>query len=211
MNQLDILVAEIADNLNRSTDHVFKKRIESLAVALRATLYRREYERYGRFPIGSQVTIIVDTEQINKADQTPDPICNDGELCSRRTKIRIPRPIRSRLTTPFSYVGETDGKTSYAYSPLDSYYINTGNRFTKNKTLYDYINGHLYFMRGKPTKVMLKYVAEDMREIANLDECGDILCVDGNFIDIDMKDTIRKMIYEELNQNVQDNEVKVNE
>lgn len=208
---LKILAAEIGIVTNKEFDHGYMKMIESLAVGYRATLLKQEFDKNGKFPSGDQFTVTLPVISV------PSVECLSEEVhCEvMRTVNKVPSPIRTNISSiPFRFVGTSNQSISYSFIwPEDYDLIVGGTRFVNRDSYYTYIDGYVYLFGFDEGRITIRDPFDDPRKLKELKDCDGNSCYEGLDLSLDMKKTIKMMIFEELRLFVKplDKEVRVNE
>ena len=207
-----MLAYEVAGNVQKDWDVPFIRRIEEGVVAYRATILKQEYDRNGRFPSGNEDTVSLEIISVPPAECLNEYI----ECEVRRTKYKVPKPIRkNRTPVPFNFVGTTNQELAFLFTrPEEVKSFLKGTKFIKTKPLYAYYNDYVYVFNYEGSKITIRGVFSDPRQLLELMDCDKKPCKTDIFLDGDMKRTIKMMIYEELrlfNKLPEDQTIKLNE
>lgn len=187
----------IADNEGRDHDYQFKERIKAGAKAVFAMLLRREMDQRGYLPD----SLVKSLDCIPVVEESP-AVCKAPMACEvRRTKNKIPTPVRTKVASDFFYVGGVSGTTPFNYiNPARIPYLRYS-RFTAHIPYYTYMNGFIYIINAIPDSITIRFIPEDIEDLTNVKD------VDGNplfdvskddYFPADMVPIIKQMIYEEL-------------
>lgn len=212
MADISLLVHQIADNANRPFDTMFKNRVERIIVGAWATLNRRDYDRYGRF----SSNVIYELNPIETELVDSNPTINTRSFAKktslRRTKIQIPKPLKTRNESSYLYVGNVNRTEPYSYATIEEFdFITRGTRFAKDQIHYFELERYIYILGGKPKSISIRYVPSDPFELLKLKNTG-VNCVDGFDIDETMEEAIKLIAYRELGISTsEDREVQINE
>lgn len=206
---LNNIVETILENLGRETDFAFRKQIEFSVVTYRAILLKRDLERN-----------VVDT-QLFQTICLPleyganDVCCSVVTGCKGlKTTSTVPKALRTKTPTPFSYVG-TPKYTTISYKPREVWKDLEHLQFTGDRMKYDVVNNYLYIKNALNLKyVLIKAIWEDPRELPKC-HSGDLgidCYADGDFpISADLaQEIITGLISQKLQiLNPEDNETKI--
>jgi len=187
----------IADNEGRNFDYPFKERIKYSSKAIFSMLVRREIDQRGYLPDSLIKTI----DCIPTVDESPT-ICKAPMACQvKRTKNKIPVPIRTKIASDFIYVGSTSGTLAYNYiNPARLAYL-TYSRFTAHIPYYTYLNGYIYIINAIPEMISVRFVPENLEDLSNLKDVDGKALFDvdtDSYFPADMVPIIKQFIYEEL-------------
>lgn len=198
--QIEEIVDNIAAYFEKTTDHVFKKRVLSNVLAARAEIIRRYIDKYNSYPVSliSQVNC-EETEKVDIAE-----CCNSNLNCKiTRTKNIIPSPIRKKgLSSAFIYVGTLNNNEAFGYiEPNQIDYILSDRFMPSNKMFYSYINGRIYIINGHPSKVRVRGIFNNPYLINTLNNCnGSDECLGNLEIPDDFVVQIKDIVYKEMSR-----------
>jgi hypothetical protein len=198
INDIRMLALEVAGNTSKDWDIPFVRRMEESVVEYRATILKQEYDKNGRFPSGNEDTVTIEIINVPPAECLDDSITCEV----RRTKYRVPKPIRkNRTPTPFNFVGSTNQEYPFMFTrPEEVKSFLRGTKFIKAKALYAYYNDYVYIFNYEGSKITIRSVFSDPRQLLELLDCDKKPCKVDILLDGDMKRTIKMMVYEELRQ-----------
>ncbi len=210
MTKISILAQKIADNIGKPFDYMLLGRLESDVISYRAVIIRREHDKTGRFA----GTLIQDLSPI--AVKTVDSIeCGAPTGCTvSRTELIVPKPVRVKGGTNFTYVGATNRMTAFSFIKPEEFKYLRQTKFGKAYPRYSYLNGYIYIFNSEATTISIRGVFADPFELANLKDCNGNTCFQDIDIDVDMEESIKSFIYKELgltNGVTPDGEVKTKE
>lgn len=212
MTDLKILVAELAEIFKRPLDYPFSVMLTSSAIGYRATILKQEFDKNGRYPLGSEDNIILPLKRVSAIECC----CADDLECQvNRTRDRVPSPVRGNFKPdPFLYVGESNGSKAFTYAqPHIIENILTGSKFLKNDAFYSFYNGFLYTFNFEGGKLGIRDVFSNGQELIDAKDCNGKPCIDTIYIEDDMKKVIKQMIMEEFksDERADDEAVEINE
>lgn len=206
------LAYEVADALDKSWDIPFIRRMEESVYAYRASVYKQEFDKNGRFPPGGEDSIVLEMQKV------PTHECLDEDLnCTvTRTIYKVPKAVRKgRSAIPYAFVGSVNQEYPFMYTrPEEVKSFLLGTKFIKDKTLYANLNDYIYTFNHDAGKIAVRDVFSDPRQLLTLLNCDKKPCRTDITIDGDMKRTIKMMIFEEIrqfNRLPEDQSVKLNE
>jgi hypothetical protein len=149
MASISQLVSEFAHSLGQPNNYALRENIKSLIIHTRNEIIRRSYENHGyvdkiltqRFKVS-----LIDVEDVDI--QLDGDIGIDEEFLEniKRTKQKVPRPVRLVNNLPFDRVSSAGFKTNREFP----YIKETTARFRDSvpglcaMPCYDYINGYIY-------------------------------------------------------------------
>lgn len=151
MASIAMIVSEIAHSLKQPNNQALRENIKSAIIHIRTELIRHSYEQHGyvdkvmtqRYRV--QLQDVVDGD-INLKKFDSDTIDNFDLDYIKRTKQKVPKPIRLTNNLPFDRVSSVGWKTNREFP----YIKETSARFRglvpglKGMPCYDYINGYIY-------------------------------------------------------------------
>ena len=151
MASIAMLVSEIAHSLKQPNNQALRENIKSAIIHIRAELIRHSYEQHGyvdkvitqRYRV--QLQDVVDGD-INLKDFDSNTIDDYDLDYIKRTKQKVPKPIRLTNNLPFDRVSSVGWKTNREFP----YIKETSARFRglvpglSGMPCYDYINGYIY-------------------------------------------------------------------
>lgn len=212
MEDIKVLVAELAEVFKRPLDYPFSVMLTTSAIGYRATILKQEYDKNGRYPLGSEDSIILPLIRVSAVECC----CGEDLECQvSRTKTRVPSAVRGNFKPdPFLYVGVSNGSKPFTYSqPHMIESILTGSKFLRNDQFYSFYNGFLYTFNYEGNRVGVRDVFSNGLELLNARDCDGKPCIDTIYIEDDMKRIIKKMIMEEFkpDDKQDDEEVAINE
>lgn len=212
MTDLKILVAELAEIFKRPLDYPFSVMLTNSAIGYRATILKQEFDKNGRYPLGSEDNIILPLTRVSAIECC----CSEDLDCKvSRTKDRVPSAVRGNFKPdPFLYVGESGGAKAFTYAqPHMIENILTGSKFLKNDAFYSFYNSFIYTFNFEGSKLAVRDVFSNGQELLDAKDCDGKSCIDTIYIEDDMKRVIKKMIMEEFKpeEKVDDEAVEINE
>lgn len=214
MITLNHIAYSVAETLGRPNDYFLREKIKLTAVGLRATLLRRD------------LAVNILSKQFLQSLGCVPLVCIDaGNCCGLstgtqilRTSLQIPTPIRTKDDSTFYFVGIADRSLSFTETSIDSYYIESHDRFTKHFPKYFWLDGYIYVLN--PPEENIKYINvtsifADPRDVAKFNNCAGVDCYtdDSNFpLDMDMWYQMEAMLIQQYRNesNTHTEEVKVN-
>lgn len=160
----------IAYRVNRPNDRAVKNQAKLLAKTIRSRESRRSLER-ARHDRQLLQRIQVELIKVDKADS-----CFIDIGCTiRRTKNKVPKPIRWKTDAPFIYVGQLVGNNSFTYTDLEELRYAAKNKFTSKVGRYYYINDYIYVVNQDKLKwIDIHSQFDDPDQIINL--CDNNAC-----------------------------------
>lgn len=187
----------IADNEGRDHDYQFKERIKAAGKAVLSLLLRRELDQRGYLPDS-----LVKTVKCVPVVEANNDSCSAPIYCKvRRTKNKIPTPLRTKIASDFIYVGGVTGFTPFNYiNPARVPFLRY-NPFTKNIPYYTYVNGFIYLINSEAESITIKFIPEDIEKLADIkgEDGKAIFDVEKeSYFPMDMIPIIKQMVYEEL-------------
>ena len=211
MSSFRELVDEVVDNIDKTTDFAFVKRVESLVAGMFSTILVQEYQKTGKMSIDCMATIQVDMEKVDDNDIHHLGL-DVSEYKVYKTKIKIPQPLKIKIGTAFSYVGTTDNTKAYSKINPEELNMIMSERFGDRFSYYSYINEFIYTYNSVNKKLNIRYIPSDIREVSNISASNSAQCVKDINIPLDTRRLIKRMIYEELPETLTENqEVKISE
>lgn len=211
MSNFRELVDEIVDNIDKTTDYAFRKRVESLAAGMFSTILVQDYQKTGRMSVDCMPTIQVDMEKVDDNDVYHLGL-DESEYKVYKTKIKIPLPLKIKIGVAFSYVGSTDNIKAYHKMNPEEIGMIMSEKFSDRFSYYSYINEFIYTYGSVNKKINIRYSPSDIREINDITATGSAKCIKDINIPLDTRRLIRKMVYEELPTTLTENqEVKISE
>lgn len=181
MPTLNQIVFNIAENLG-DTSEVLISRLKFTVLYYRAMMIRRDYTRNGHLPESLLQELVFDTEST---------VYHKDKF--NRTKVKPPIPIRIKGPV-FHYVGGIDRKTPYRFLYPEQMEYHNHNKYSCKIPGYSYIDGYVTVHNISASKIMIRGVFEDPREVGKLMGQG---CVDDDApfpIPLDMVEAITKGI-----------------
>lgn len=212
MTDINILVAELAEIFKRPLDYPFSLMLTNSAIGYRATILKQEYDKNGRYPLGSEDNIILPLIRVSAIECC----CGEDLECQvSRTKNRVPSAVRGNFKPdPFLYVGTANGAQPFTYSqPHMIENILTGSKFLRNDAFYSFYNSFIYTFNYEGGRLGVRDVFSNGQELLDAKDCDGKPCINTIYIEDDMKRIIKQMIMEEFKPNdKKDNEeVAINE
>lgn len=210
MTKISILAQKIADNIDRPFDDMLLERLKSDIVSYRAVIVRREHDKTGRFA----GTLVQDISPI-KVISVDSIECGAPTGCNvMRTESVIPKPIRVKGNTNFTYIGAVNRMTPFTYIHPEEVKYLEHTKYGKNYPRYSYLNGYIYIFNSSATSILIRSVFADPFELANLKDCDGNTCFQDIDIDTDMENGIKSFIYKELgllNKQPENQEIKTDD
>lgn len=141
------LVSEFAHSLKQPNNKALRENVKSLIIHTRNEIIRRNYENHNYVDRGLTQRFRVSLITVNDGDLILPEGCEDVEIEKiKRSKQKVPRPVRLANNLPFDRVSSV----GYATSREFPFIKETTARFTKclpgmcGLASYDYINGYIY-------------------------------------------------------------------
>jgi hypothetical protein len=213
MININTFAEEVAIIYNKQFDEPYLEFIKSLIIGYRATILKQEYDKYGRFPAGSEESICLPLKRVS-----PVECCVGEDLDCRvaRTVDKVPSQVRNNFNSePFLFVGTGNMEKSWSFANSDAVkHILEGSRFMSSVTFYTFLNGYIYAFNTPNEKVGIRLVASNPFELLELKNCDGKPCKEEVLIEDDMKRLIHQFITERLgnpNEPIDDREIKINE
>lgn len=168
MNTLNKLAYDLAESVDKDTDYAFVERMKDHVMGYRAMLFRRDQDRGNRLPF----EFIQNLGCIDMIEVPSVECCGVDLGCSvYRTKDKVPRPVRTKNGSSFSYVGTVDGQNSFSQMSRAETSFRSFDRFRGAAEFFVYENGHIYVFNTKPEKILVKGVFSDPRDIKQMGYC----------------------------------------
>lgn len=205
-------VQEIAGILNKPFDIPFKAQLTSSAIGYRATILKQEFDKNGRYPLGSEDSLVLSLIQVKPVECC----CSETLDCYvARTRDLVPSAIRGNFKPePFLFVGSSDMSAEYMYAqPHEVERILTGTKFLQNEVIYSYFNRFIYVFNNEGNRLGVRDVFSNAKELLETKNCDGHPCIDTIYIEDDMRRIIKQMILEEFRGTrvIEEKEVKINE
>lgn len=230
MASISQLVSEFAHSLGQPNNYALRENIKSLIIHTRNEIIRRSYENHGYVD-----KILTQRFKVSLIDVEDGDIQLDGDIGIdeefleniKRTKQKVPRPVRLVNNLPFDRVSSAGFKTNREFP----YIKETTARFRDSvpglcaMPCYDYINGYIYIFPATNKSFDLnKIIIESAFEHPNIielenkevDDFGVLMDENEWLLSEDMIGQIKDIIYKrDLLQQVRQtneipNEVKFN-
>lgn len=141
------LVSEFAHSLKQPNNKALRENVKSLIIHTRNEIIRRNYENHNYVDRGLTQRFRVSLITVNDGDLILPEGCEDVEIEKiKRSKQKVPRPVRLTNNLPFDRVSSV----GYATSREFPFIKETTAKFTKclpgmcGLASYDYINGYIY-------------------------------------------------------------------
>lgn len=212
MNSLNQLAESIAIIQDKQLDFNYIEKLKFDIKSLRALFAKQDAERN---LIDKQLiqTICIDLELVDMS------ICCDIQTDCKvlRSTTDIPKFVRLKQSTPFTFVGDLDGQTSYVSSNVEDWELESYKRFNPKAVLYDLVNNRLIIKNGNiRTKCLIKGIAENPEDLVDCscDETNKVAYEADNYpLSLDMGTKIKDFILskEARLDKGRDNEVKIDE
>lgn len=226
MSSINQIVSEIANSVQGTDNVPTRKAITRAVIHARNELIRHSFENHKYVDKIFQQRFRVEVIDVPDGDVYQS---NDLRLRNiKRTKNKVPRPVRLTNNLPFHSV-----RTSGFYNPIELAFVKeASSRFYKSlpgmecAVTYDYINGYIYIDITKNDKLNnISYItiesAFELPEVIPEEIVDDYKDFNGNnesyyndewLISEDMVNSIKKLVLETFNVNVvrQTNEVTSN-
>lgn len=181
MASINQFVSEVAHSLGQPNNEALRANIRSIIMHEYAEAVRRTYENHGFVDSNLQQKFVVELEDIfdGSYNYIPDSISTSK---IKRTKNRIPKPVRLINNLPFTSV------TTRGYkSPVSIPFVRESRgQFYKqvpgmcNMLAYDYINDYIYILPASPgtilnmiDKIAIEAAFEVPYEIDKIIKAGD--------------------------------------
>lgn len=214
MTDVKIIVAELAELFKKPFDNPFNVYLTNVIIGYRATILKQEYDKNGRYPIGSESSLVLPLTSVS-----PVECCCSEDLDCKvlRTKDKVPSAVRGNFKPdPFLYVGTSNGAVAFTYSQphmIDNI-LTGGSKFLTNDVFYASYNNYIYTFNYDGGRLGVRDVFSNPLELLTLQNCDGNPCIDTVFIEEDMKRVIKQMVIEEFRSTgeaIEDQEVKINE
>lgn len=210
---LNKIAYSIAYSLGKETDFYLREKIKFDAVGIAAMLIRRDLERN---PISREMLVSLGCIPL---------VCVDaGECCDvktytnvLRTDRKIPKPIRTKDSDSFYFVGLPDKTKAFMEIPFDLIDYTSEDRYTKDVTKYAYVNQYIYIYN--PPSTTFKYINvtsifADPRQVADFNDCEGACYTDDS--PFPLSQDLLPLLEAELlriyaaNRPIEDKEVRIN-
>lgn len=203
MSSVQQIVDNIAGNVGKLTDIVFKKRIENSVISARAEAIKRDYKKTGRF----SSSLLQKIPCLKMIEVDPRECCDGSIDCKvYRTEEKIPIPIRGDNYVSITFVGTTNGLVSFGYVDRSTLrFIPKEDRQPR----YTLLNDYIYTFFSSYGEISLEGVFNNLD--FKLKDCKGNLCEPNMYIPEDLEYVVKQLVYEELRMYIPKNtEVQVN-
>ena len=212
MTNLENFVTEIASYYGVETDFVWTSILKENILGYRATILKQEYDKNGKFPVGSEYSICL---PLTTASPIECCLSSDVELEVRKTKNKVPSSVRGNFKPePYNYVGTTNSEKELTYiKPEALQDILLGTKFAKYLGYYTHYNDYLFTFGYEGGSINVRTVFSNPLQLLELQDCQGKNCLEEIHIEDDMKRTIKIMIMEEfarIRNKVETAEVEIN-
>lgn len=153
---LNKIAYSVAHTLGMQDDYQLREKIKFDAVGYRALFARRDMVQNGLAkellqPGGCVSLICVDAAEC----------CNVKSFTTvLRTDKKIPKPLRTKDSDSFFYVGTVDKLTAFDEITFDMFDFTLSNKYTSKTPKYVYLNGYIYiFNPPTPTFNIISLVS----------------------------------------------------
>lgn len=213
MASIAMLVSEIAHSLKQPNNKALRENIKSAIIHIRSEIIRHSYEQHGYVDKGITQRYRVQLQDVVDGDidlsNVDSDIVNNLDYI-KRTKQKVPRPIRLTNNLPFDRVSSVGWKTNREFP----YIKETSARFRslvpglKGMPCYDYINGFIYIFPQSCEPFNLQQIIIESAfehptqiELANKEVNGMDVLMDENewLLPEDMIGQIKDIIYKREN------------
>jgi hypothetical protein len=213
MIEIKQFAEEISTLFNKQFDFAFNQLLQSSIIGYRATILKQEFDKNGRFPRGSEESLCL---EITSVSATECCVSEDLECEVRRTKYKVPKPIRTNLfSDPFLFVGTSNMERAFTYQRAENVkLVLESSKFLKDRVFYDYFNDYIYVFNYEGGKVGIRDVFSNPMELLELKDCDGNPCKTDVYIDDDMKRMIKQMVLEEfrvIRQVPDEQQIRLNE
>ncbi len=211
---LNKIAYSVSHTLGMADDYFLREKIKFDAVGLRALFARRDLAQNGL------------SKDLLQAIGCIPLICVDAAECCNiksfttvlRTDRKIPKPLRTKDSDSFYYVGNIDKMHSFDETTFDMVEFTSENRFTSKTTKYIYLNEYLYIINPpSPTFKWLGVVSvwSDPRQLNGFTDCQTECFTDDSEFPMPMDwlpDMTQNLIKLYSNQRpTEDKEVRIND
>lgn len=192
---LNKLAYNLSELLGNPYDDVLIERLKFELINVRAKFIRRDLERNG-----------MSREFLQSLGEI-ELVCTDISDCTEvlsfdnvlKTKLQVQKPLRTKTTDTFFYVGTIDKKHPFQESSFDDLEYLKHNKFTGSITRYIYLNQRVYII-NPPTKVFkwlnITSVFANPQDAGKANNCGVCYTDDDPFyIGEDMASDIEREVY----------------
>ncbi len=212
MTNLENFAVEVASLYGVETDYTYISIIKESILGYRASIYKQEYDKYGRFPVGSEASICL---PITTTSAIECCLSDDVNVEVRRTLSRVPSAVRGNYKPePFNYVGTTNMESEITYIKSEGLKnALQGTKFMKYGAFYTYFNDYIFTFNYEGGKINVRSIFSNPLELLELTNCDGKPCLEDVYIEDDMKRTIKIMIMDEfakIRNKVEAKEVEIN-
>ena len=167
MATLKRLAHQVAESLDRGTDHILIERIKDLIINERSMLIHRELDKYGLNEMYIQ-PYHADLILVNASEVTG--FVSDKQYL--RTVNKIPTPIRFQGDVPFYFVGSIDRRIVFRYSK--GYMVDFSKllKYIGLNIEYSYINNYIYILNNIKLEKVLVDAPYNSLDVTQTDGTG---------------------------------------
>lgn len=147
MASIAMLVSEFAHSLKQPNNTALRQNIKQLIIHTRNEIIRRSYENHGYVDKGLVQRFKVSLIDVLDGElEIPNGLEDVDITTIKRTKDKVPRPVRLTNNLPFDRVSSIGFKTNKEFPFIKE----TSARFRSSVPglcgipCYDYINGYIY-------------------------------------------------------------------
>ena len=147
MASIAMLVSEFAHSVGQPNNKSLRENIKLLIFHTRNEIIRRSYENHSYVDRGLVQRFKVNLIDVNDGEiELPEDVNDIGVDIIKRTKQKVPKPIRLTNNLPFDRVSSVGYRTSREFPFIKE----TSARFRSSvpglcgMPCYDYINGYIY-------------------------------------------------------------------
>ena len=158
MASIAMLVSEFAHSLKQPNNTALRQNIKQLIIHTRNEIIRRSYENHGYIDKGLVQRFKVSLIDVLDGElEIPSGLEDVDVTTIKRTKDKVPRPVRLTNNLPFDRVSSIGFKTNKEFPFIKE----TSARFRSSVPglcgipCYDYINGYIYIFptNNKPINI----------------------------------------------------------
>lgn len=151
MASINSLISQFANTFKEPNNHTLRAALRDIIIQVRSEIIRHSYEQHGYVDKVLTQRFTLDLEEMLDGEISLEGIEFFETPMIKRTKIRIPRPVRLTNNLPFDRVSTAGFSTNIEFP----YIKETSARFRKSvpglrrMDCYDYINGYVYIFPSK--------------------------------------------------------------
>lgn len=210
---LNKIAYSVAHTLGMDEDYFLREKIKFDAIGLRALFARRDQAQNG-----------LATELLQPIGCIPLICVDAAECCSipsyhsvLRTDRKVPKPLRTKDSDSFYFVGTIDKLVSFDETKFDMMNYTSSNRYTSKTTKYIYLNEYIYVIN--PPSTTFKWLGvisvwADPRQLNDFTDCDTACFTDDSEFPMPLDwlpDMIKNLIQIYSTQKpVEDKEVNIN-